>query len=198
MRHSSRRTTKGKVPIKHGSSLIDNTGSGVGSLFVHTVAVTDVGPRLGSGAPQDLDVKQRTDEICMVGGQIKYFNLCVECSPRGTEPTNLLDNSGWLEWGLIWQDQETQDLNTTNIGIESLGVLLNRMYRQDCIYTGCMPIGARQSMAMDMHIKVPQRMQRMRMGSLFKLFCYFRSSSSTDTRTDSHRILASSMFKTYN
>ncbi len=162
------------------------------------MAKTTVGKRSSDGAVQILNIQQKTDEFCMVGGQIKYLNACIECSPRGAEPTNLLDNSGWLEWGVIWQVEELDDLAITNIGTEQLGVLLNRMYRNNCLMTGCIPIGARQSMITDIKLKVPDRMQKLTIGSIFKIFCYFRSSSSTDVRTDSHRLLVSTQYKTYN
>ncbi len=190
-------TVRGKVPIKHGSSLIANTGPGAGSLFIHNIFKTDVGERLSQGAPQVIKKEAQTDEVCEVGDQIKYVNLCIECGPRGADSTNIKDDSGWLEWGVIWQREEDADLGVANIGIESLGVLLGRMYRENAVYSGCFPIGSRQAMSVDIKLKIPKRMCALKMGDKLKLFCYTRSTSSTDTRTDSFRILASSMFKAY-
>ncbi len=201
MFHKRRRPTflptKGKVSVKHGTTLVDNNGAGVGSFFVQDILKTVVGDRNISGAGQAVQTQQHTDNRCMIGSIVKYLNICIECSPRGVEPTNVLDNAGWLEWGVVWQQEETDDLNVSNIGLENLGVLLGRFYRNNAIMSGCFPVGTRQAMSTDIKIKVPKRMQAIKIGSLFKIFCYFRSSSSTDVRTDSHRFVVSSQYKTY-
>ncbi len=189
--------TRGKVSVKHGFTLVDNTGAGVGSYFVMDIAKTTVGERNITGATQIIMSQQKTDNFCMVGSIIKYINVCLECSPRGATPAQELDNAGWLEWGIIWQEEELDDLNVSNIGVANLGVLLGRFYRQNAIMSGCFPIGTKQAMAQDIRIKVPQRMQKVHVGSIFKLFCYVRTSNSTDSRTDSHRLIASTQYKTY-
>ncbi len=198
MRHRKRMSiTKTKTSVKHGSTLLDNTGPGVGSLFAHLVANTKAGNRNSSGAPEVLKTEISTDETCAVGDTIKYVNICIECSPRGADSTNIKDDCGWLEWGLIWQVEEADALAVTNIGTDTLGVLLNRSYRNNCIYTGCFPLGARQAMSQDLKFKIPPRMQKLTLGYRLVFFCYARGSSSTDTRTDSYRLLVSSQFKAY-
>ncbi len=194
-RHRSQ--IKSKVSIKHGSTLLDNSGPGVGSFFRHLVFNTDVGQRSTDGAVQTIQNAAKTDEQCMVGDIIKYVNICIQCSPRGADSTNLKDDSGWLEWGLVWQQEEGTAMAVTNIGVEQLGVLLGRMFRQNAIMSGCFPIGSRQSMSADLHIKIPPRMGKLRIGTSCRLYCYVRGSSSTDTRTDSNRLIVSSQFKTY-
>ncbi len=197
MRHRVYRQTRGKVPIKHGSTLLDNTGPGVGSFFKHVIWKTDVGNRTTTGGPKIIKSEASTDETCNVGDTIKYVNICMECSPRGADSTNIKDDTGWLEWAVFWQDQTPTVMLVTNIGTETLGVLSGRTYRQDAIMSGCFPIGARQSMAQDLHIKIPKRMCTLKLGSQLQIMCYLRGSSSTDTRTDSNRLLVSSQFKAY-
>ncbi len=192
-----RRTLKGKVSTKHGSTLLDNTGPGVGSFFKHVIYKTNVGIRLSAGGPQDVDVKQRTDETCEVGGIIKYVNICIECSPRGADSTNLKDDCGWLEWAVFWQRESTTTLTVANIGTDNLGVLSGRSYRENAIMSGCFPLGSRQALATDLVIKIPKRMQQLHVGDTLQMMCYARGSSSTDTRTDSYRLLVSSQFKSY-
>lgn len=189
--------TRFKNPIKHGSSLIDNTGPGVGSLFVHIIFDTNVGERLSQGAVQVIKAQAQTDNTCEVGDIVKYVNICVQCGPREDATTEPKSDVGWLEWGVIWQREEDADLGVSNIGVSNLGVLLGRMYRENAIYSGCFPLGGLQAMSTDIKIKVPARMCKIKMGDKLKLFCYVRSTKSTDTRTNSHRLLASSQFKAY-
>ena len=197
MRHKKRSVTKYLNPIKHGSTLVDNTGPGVGSLFVHLIYDTEVGERLSQGAVQTIKTQAKTDQTCEVGDIIKYVNICIEACPRGADSTNIKDDAGWLEWGIIWQREEDADLGVTNIGVSNLGVLLGRMYRENAVYSGCIPVGSKQAMATDIKIKIPARMCKVKMGDKLKCFCYMRGSNSTDTRTDSTRLIVSSQFKSY-
>ncbi len=192
------RQTSGKVPIKHSSILVDNTGPGVGSFFAHRIFVTDVGSRIQSGGVQVLQDESSNEDICKVGDIIKYVNICLQCTPRGAQPTDDLDNAGWLEWAVVWQEEAVKNINVTNIGVATLGVIASHAYRQNCLLTGCFPIGTKQAMAQDIKIKLPKKCTRLRQGSILECWCYVRTSKSTDTRTDSHRLIASSHFKSYN
>ncbi len=191
------RQTYGKVPIKHSSTLVDNTGPGVGTIFGHKIFVTNVGARSSSGAVVTLADKMNNEEICRVGDVIKYVNICLQCSPRGAEPTNVLDNAGWLEWAVVFQEERDTLPATTNIGTLTLGAIASHFYRENCLMTGCFPIGTRQAMSQDIKIKLPKKLCRLRQGFILYCICYVRTSLSTDTRTDSHRLIASSHFKSY-
>lgn len=197
MRHRIFRVTKGKVPIKHGSSLIANTGPGDGSFFKHVIWDTAAGPRNAAGNQKTIKTEANTGRECNVGDIIKYVNICIEAAPRGADSTNIKDDTGWLEWAIYWQDANTVVLTVANIGVETLGVLSGRAYRQDAVMSGCFPLGSRQAMSTDLHIKIPKRMCQLKFGSTLSIMCYVRGSSSTDTRTDSTRLIVSSQFKTY-
>ncbi len=185
------------MPIKHGSTLLDNTGPGVGSFFKHVIFKTNVGVRNSAGVPQIIKAQALTDETCNVGDVIKYVNICMECSPRGADSTNIKDDNGWLEWAIFWQRETSSTLTVANIGTDVLGVLSGRFYRENAIMSGCFPLGAKQAMSADLHIKIPERMCKLKTGDVLNIFCYARGSSSTDTRTDSFRLLVSSQFKSY-
>jgi len=197
MRHRIRRVTAGKVPVKHASTLLDNTGPAVGSFFGHVIFDTTVGLRLTAGGVQTIKDSATTEENCNVGDIIKYVNICLECSPRGAQPTNPLDNSGWLEWAIVYQKERATPPTVTNIGVLTLGCICSHAFREDCILTGCFPIGTAQAMSQDIKIKLPQRMCRLKLGSILRIFCFIRTSNSSDMRTDSHRLIASSHFKVY-
>ncbi len=197
MRHFRKRITMGKTPIKHASTLLANIGPGDGSFFGHVIFQTNVGQRIQSGASQVLQDASSNNDICMVGDIVKYVNICLECAPRGADSTNIKDDTGWLEWALVWQEERDTAPNVTNIGVETLGVVCSHAFRENCLLTGCFPVGSRQSMSTDLKIKLPQKCIKLRQGAILKIFCYLRGSSSTDTRTDSNRLIVSSMFKSY-
>ena len=197
MRHRRRRVTFGKVPVKHSSTLVDNTGAGVGSFFVHNIYDTAVGPRIVTGGVQVFKNQANNEEQCNVGDTIKYANICLECSPRGVNPTNDNDNAGWLEWAVVTQSEATQIPTVANIGVLTLGVICSHMFRENCLMTGCFPLGTKQAMAQDIKIKIPEKSIKLRQGMCLDIFCFIRTSNSTDSRTDSHRLIASSHFKCY-
>ncbi len=197
MRRRKVRLTMGKVAIKHASTLVDNTGPGVGSFFKHIIFETDVGNRQTSGAVKIIKAEADTGRVVNVGDIIKYVNVCLEASPRGVDSTNIKDDSGWLEWALVTQQEANLAPTVANIGVESLGVVCSQVFREDCLMTGCFPVGSRQSMSVDLKFKLPAKCCRIRRGHILHMFCYIRGSSSTDTRTDSTRLICSSMFKAY-
>ncbi len=197
MRHRRvQRLTYGKGATKHASTLVDNTGPGVGSLFVHTIYETASDRAIGGGI-QILSDKQDNENLVREGDVIKYVNICLECSPRGVEPTDVLDNAGWLEWAVYMNRTVVRDPAVTNLGVATLGVISSHVFRGNCLMTGCFPIGTRQAMSQDIKIKVPKLYCKIQLGDKMLVACYVRTSKSTDTRTDSHRLIASSMYKTY-
>ncbi len=197
MRHRGvRRQTFGKTPVKHASTLVDNTGAGVGSVFVHVIYKTGQ-VRSASGAVQDISQKDNTESLCKESEIIKYVNICLQCSPRDIEPTNVLDNAGWLEWAVYVNRTLDRDPGVTNLGVATLGVVASHVFRGNCLMTGCFPIGTRQAMSQDLRIKIPKAYNRLQLGDTLKVACYVRTSKSTDMRTDSHRLIVSSHFKSY-
>ena len=196
MRHK-KRLTRDKVPVKHASTLLDNSGPGVGSYFAHVIYETTAGARALGGGTDTLRTSETTGRMVMVGDVIRYISACVQTSPRGADSTNIKDDAGWIEWALVWQREKDAAPNVTNIGTETLGVICSRAFRENCFYTGCFPYGSRQSNSIDIKHKLPEKCCRLKLGDILKLFCYVRGSSSTDTRTDSNRLIVSSHFKTY-
>ncbi len=196
MRHF--RQTRGQTPIKHASALLDNTGSGVGSIFEHVIYRTDLTRDL-SGGVQDLKENITTEDRCQVSDIIKYVNICLECGPREPAPTdeNELDNVSWLEWAVYWQRERRVTPAINNLGVATLGVICSHTFRENCLMTGCFPIGTKQAMAQDIKIKIPRRCCKVKLGDSLIIGCYVRTSDSTDMRTDSHRLIASSHFKAY-
>ncbi len=193
MRRSRIRLSQIKDPIKHSSTTLANHGSG-SVPTAHTVFFTDVGARLATGATQVIKDVAGTDATCNVGDIIKYVNICIQSAPRAD---NLVADIGWIEWALVMQTEQTQLMGLTSIGVSSLQDVATKQYRNNCILTGCFPIGETQSNSADLKIKIPPKWCKLKVGSILILFVYFRSNSSTDVRTVSHRSVVSSIFKAY-
>ncbi len=187
----------GKVPIKHAGTLVDNTGAGTGSFFAMQALNVEAGLRTTSGGVQTTKDNANTEELCNIGDIVKYINFCIQACPRGANPTNDNDNCAWLEWAVVYQEERNIAPTVANIGVLTLGAICSHFYRENCLMTGCFPIGTKQAMSTDLHIKVPQKWIRAKIGWVCTLFCYIRTSDSTDVRTDSHRLVASYHYKCY-
>ncbi len=186
----------GKIPVKHSSTLVANTGQGVGSVFTHQIFNT-AGARGTSGGVATIKDTATTEFLVNVGDVIKYVNICLQCCPRGVNPANDNDNNAWLEWAVVFQEERNISPTVANLGVATLGVVSSHIFRENCLMTGCFPIGTKQAMSQDIKIKLPKKCCRIRLGFVLNCLCFVRTSDSTDMRTDSHRLIASSHFKCY-
>ncbi len=193
-RHRQRiRLASIKNSVKHSSTLIGNIGSGsIPTTFV--IYATDIGNRSSTGGVQTIKDSATTGLECNVGDIIKYVNICIETAPRFLDNAN---NGGWLEWALVFQKEQLELMGLTNLGTQTLGDTATKQFRNNVLLTGCFPIGINQGNSQDLKIKIPPTFQKLKLGGNLILFSYFRSVSSTDVRTDSHRHLTSAIFKCY-
>ncbi len=118
----------------------------------------------------------------------------MQVSPRALDVS---DNNGWVEWAIVYQEEQTQLMGATSLGVQTLMDTANKQYRANCILTGCFPIGINQANSQDLKIKIPPKYQKIKIGGILIMFAYFRSNNSADVRTTSHRFVASSIFKCY-
>ncbi len=193
MRHRKLRLSTIKNPTKHSSTLLTNIGHGK-VPSVHSIYFTRVGARSSTGAQQTIKDSADTSGTCEVGDIVKYVNICIQCGPRGL---NIADDNGWLEWALVRQEEQTQLMGLTNLGVQTLMDTAQKQYRNNVFLTGCFPLGLNQGNSQDLKIKIPKAWEKLKVGAILILFCFFRSVDSTDTRTDSHRLVVSSIFKSY-
>ncbi len=187
------RLTAIKSGVKHSSTLLANIGSG-SVPSVHSIYFTATGTRPSGGSTKGIMDIADNAGTCFVGDIIKYVNVCIQCGPR---TAGVADNNGWLEWALVRQVEQTQLMATTNLGVQTLMDTAQKQFRNNVFLTGCFPMGKEQPNSLDLKIKIPRQWEKLLMGGILILFCYFRSVSSTDTRTDSHRLVVSSIFKAY-
>ena len=186
----------GKDPIKKSTTIVNILGQG--SSNPGRLEIIEVTGRDSAGSVVDIRDGQTTDNKANVGDIIKYLNICMQCGPREEQGQQTdIQNNGWLEYALVCTKERDQAMASTNLGLHTLGDVATKQYRGDCIYTGCFPIGAQQANSLDLKIKLPPRMVKLQLGSTIVLYFHFRSTNTTDLRSDSHKMIASAIYKLY-
>ncbi len=186
----------GLQAVKKSGTLIGNIGNG-SAITNFVLASTDVGARLNTGSTSQIKDSQTTSTLCNVGDVIKYVNICLEICARGITTYPDAQDNGWLEYAIIKQKETDITPTTTNLSIKTLGDIATQIWRGDCLWTGCVPVGAQQPNSLDIKIKVPKIVQKFQQGTQLRLLFFFRSSNVADVRTDSHRFVVSTMYKCY-
>ncbi len=170
-------------------------GSDVSEFTLITVPARDV-----TGSQQTIRDSANTATLCNVGDVVKYVNICLEAAARELpmENDDASMNNGWLEWALVYTKEQVQlAVPSTNLGTETVGDICAKMFRGDCLITGCIPVGAYQPIVQDIKIKIPTNKVKLQLGSTLKLISHLRTISAADVRTDSHRYIQSTMYKCY-
>ncbi len=178
----------------HSGTILSNTGPGSAPAKL-IIMETEAGARTLSGAAQTIQSARSTDEICNAGDLIKYLNIFIQVAPRDVAPT--ADRNGWLEWAMVTKREADVDIPSSQTGVSTLATIATRMYRNECVYTGFIPVGAQQANGQSISIKIPKPKQKIKIGDTFVLFTYFRGSSAADVSTDTLRLLTSYMYKCY-
>ncbi len=192
-RHRSSLMLRTKRSVQHGDTLLSNIGSGsVPTTF--EVLETEGGARTLTGASQTIQSSASTGEVVRVGDTVKYINLFFEIAARAiTAATDV----GWLEWAFVCVKESETTVPITTVGTQTLGIICTNMFRNECIFTGCIPVGLNQSNCTTIKLKIPKFKQVIRLGDEWRFVCYFRSNNSADVQTASHRLVQSFMYKTY-
>ncbi len=188
--HRKVRQTRGKLGIKHAASFINNVGSGsIPTAF--TMVEVDAGAR--TETHQAIKGNADTDETCEVGDLVKYINAHIQVAPRnGAQP-----DVGWLEYAVVWQQEDMTKITITNMGTQTLGETATNLFRNDCLWTGNIPTSKTAASSAEMVIKCPKQHLYMKIGGSYILYCYYRSNLSTDVQTDNMRLIQSCNFKAY-
>ncbi len=180
----------GKLGIKHAASFINNVGGGtIPTAF--TMVEVDAGSR--TEAHQSIKGSADTDETCMVGDLIKFINVHIQISPR----SGTADETGWLEYAVVWAPENATKLTLAQMGTQTLGETATNFYRNECLWTGFIPVSKTASSGAEFTIKTPKAHQYLKIGDSYILYCWFRSNSSTDTSLVLMRLVQSCNFKAY-
>lgn len=197
VRRRKTRRTLGKEPIKKSDTIIANIGQG--SSITELAILQSATIRDVTGGNQSIRVSQDTSNIANVGDVCKYVNLCIEMAARATTDSlgAVTAQQGWLEWGVVYQQEAKITPSSTNLGVQTLADVLTKTFRGNVLLTGCIPIGSVQPLAQDIKIKIPPKFVKVQQSSILSLYMHYRSESSTDIRSDSHRLVASCLYKLY-
>ncbi len=184
------RLLKGKIGIKHAGTLLANSGSG--SVPTKQVIIeSSAGAR--TEAVQELQDNAFTDETCRAGDCIKFVNIHLQVASRFTGE----ENKGWLEYAVCWKRESESDLTITQLGVLTLGNVATNRYRNDCLWTGFIPVFNDGAHGAELQLKMPKAKQFLKIGEELVLFTFFRSQLSTDTSTDRVRQVLSYNYKAY-
>lgn len=194
-RHRVRSQLMGKVGIQHADTkLINHGGGSIPDTF--EIMETEAGLRTVTGATQTIQDSASTGEVCRTGDTIKYVNLFLQTVPRPGSGADA-DSLGWLEWAFCMVKESEVTVPITSVGTQTLGVICTNMFRNECIFTGAMPIGLKQANNISIKIKVPKFKQKIRIGDEWRFITWWRSSNSADVSTTAMRTVKSFMYKAY-
>ncbi len=199
MRHFRRRIpeTQRVRPIQHSDSLTSNVG-GATAPAAMVVLDTETGARTVTGSTQTIQVGMGTNEEVNTGSVVKYVNLFLQVATRPASATTENDANGWLEWAFVMVKETETAVPITNLGTQTLADVCTKMYRNECIYTGAIPVGHQQPNYVEIKIKVPRFKQRIFIGDQWRFVTFFRDTNTTSVETDSQRLIKSFMYKSYN
>ncbi len=186
--------TTGRSSIQHAGTIVENTGGA--KVPTSTVILkTEAGPRNVTGANQDITAERDTGNKCNVGDMIKYVNLFLQAGSRANETDD--DGSGWLEWAFVCVKETETVTPITTLGVQTLGVVCTNMYRNECIFTGAMPVGSAQPNFLPISLKIPKSKWTLRVGDEWRFITYFRDLKATSTSATAVRVVKSFIYKGY-
>jgi len=196
VRHKIKRRTLGKEPIKKSVTQVNTIGNG--SNVNGLTLLFSASSRSATGDTTTVRDSQSTGSDANIGDICKYVNICIEAANRADDQGNdAVDNNGWLEWAVVYQQETSGFPAVTNLGTNTLGDICVKTFRGNCLLTGCIPVGALQPITQDITIKIPPKYCKVQQSSIMQLFYYFRSVNSTDLRTDSTKTVISAIYKLY-
>ncbi len=193
-RHFRRRQTLGMASEQHSDTKVHTIGPGTALIPEHIVRDTEVGPRDPDASVDTIQLGRGSSEECNIGDVCKYINLFIQGAPRIQSG---LQATGWIEYAFVIAKAGFPLLTKTNIGTRTLGDLATTYYRDQCVWTGNLPIGNLQANSVALMIKVPRKFQKLEWGYQWKLLLIARTSDATETGTGTFRVLTSAIYRNY-
>ncbi len=187
--------TRFKVGVQHAETNIINQGAGSAPGQMN-VLETQGGARPLGGAETTIKSSATTGEVCNVGDIVKYVNLFIQVAARPAVATPN-DRAGWVEWGFVMVKESDAAATATNLGTLTLGTTLTNRFRNECIYTGAIPVGLDVPNYQAITIKVPKFKQKIRLGDEWRFISSVRSNNAAATDSDGIRVVKSCMYKSY-
>ena len=182
-----------KAYEKHSDTLISVLGPGTTVIPSLLIRDSEVGDRSPDGNTDTIQLGRGNNEECNVGDICKYINIHIQAGPRATQTVS----EGWLEWAFVIVKGSDPAPTKTNLGTNTLGDVMTKYLRNQCIYTGAIPIGTQQTAVAEISLKIPKTRQRLVQGDEWRLFYMPRTIDAADTGTATFMVVASFNYKNY-
>ncbi len=177
--------------VKHAHTYIRVTGPATVPTE-NVIIESEAGPR--TEASQAIQDSANTAETCRTGDLVKFVNVHIQTATRSsTEEVDI----GWLEYAFVWKKEAQAAPTITNIGTLTLGTVCTNLYRNDCIWTGFVPVFLNGANGVNLQLKMPRAKQYLKVGEEFVCYIYYRTQSSTETGTDNNKAIVSFNYKAY-
>ncbi len=196
MRHR-KKATLALQSVKHSDTDILTIGSG---SIPSEIILLDLegGARTVDGSTKDIASHFNTASECQVGAIVKYLNIIIQSAVRPFEADPTSNNSlGWCEWAVVMVKRTETSVPITNIGTKTLGDICSKMFRNECILTGCIPMSINNPNCTILKLKVPKFKQKLVDGDEWRLYIYYRDVLATHTGTTTSRVVVQRNFKSY-
>lgn len=192
--HRARRTLRGKSYEKHSDTLVSVIGPGTATIPVMLVRDTEVGDRDPAGGNDTIQLGRGLGEECNIGDSCKFVTIHIQAGPRLVDD---LASMGWLEWGFVCHKNSDTAVAKTNLGTNTLGDILTKYFRNECIMTGNLPLSSSGCSSQEIALKIPKSKIQMRIGDVWEFIFAVRTVSTTETGTNTFKVLTSFNFKNY-
>ncbi len=191
-RHKSR-TLLGKAHEKHSDTLISVIGPGTATVSTLLVRDTEQGARDEAGGTDTIQLGRGNNEECNQGDVCKYVNITLAVAPRLSQNISI----GWIEWAFCLMKNVELNPTVVNKGVQTLGDICTKYLRNNCIFTGTAPVGVGQPLVEHITLKIPKNRTRLNTGDEWKFFFWARTASSTETATDTFKVVSSFNYINY-
>ncbi len=175
---------------KHSGTKVHTIGPATTTIPEHIMRDTQVGARDPAGGNDTIQLGRSFEEECNIGDICKYINIHIQAGPRLVNASNVANN-GWIEWAFACHKESDTAPANTNLGTQTLGNIITTYLRQDCIYTGAIPVGGSQPSMAEISLKIPKSKQALRVGDQWVLYIAARTVSATETGTTDFRVITS-------
>ncbi len=153
-----RRQLQGKAWEKHSDTLVAVIGPATATVSALIVRDTEQGARSEAGDTDTIQLGRGNNEECNQGDMCKFVNIHLQVAPRLASE---VDTPGWVEWAFCVMKESDLDPTVTNKGTNTLGDICTKYLRNQCIFTGAVPLGQRQAIVQEISLKIPDKWQRL-------------------------------------
>ncbi len=183
-----------KAYEKHSDTKVHIIGPGTAAVPFEIIRDTEQGARSEAGNTDTIQLGRGNNEECNQGDIVKFVNLIIQIAPRGSAAAQKV---GWIEWAFCIMKESDLAPVKTNLGTNTLGDVMIKYLRNQCIMTGVIPVGQYSSSVQNISLKIPKAWQMLKTGDVWKVFLNARTSDATATGTDNWMVLTSFIYKNY-